>query len=373
MMHEIIKDRIKDNGPISFRDFMAAALYEPGAGYYTSASTEIGKHGDFYTSPHAHPIFGAMMARQAQECWDAMGRPQKFEIVECGGGKGWLAKDLLDYLRLREKDLYAALAYTLVELNPGMRQAQEELLSQHKDKIAWATHIQHTAPISGLILSNELIDAFPVHLLQWHEEWREVFVTLQDDELAETLMPIEDDTLAQYLAQYLPEVPEGYRTEINLEARKWIANASHALNKGFIITIDYGYPAGEYYDPERSRGTLLCYKDHQTNEDYLSDIGHQDLTAHVNFTDICRRGIEHGLTPIGFARQGIYLVSLGIDEVVTELYGEVPDMGREAHMLQNLIMPGTMGDTHKVLLQQKGVRLDTPRGYRMKNEAGKLA
>jgi len=371
-LEKIIRDRIAADGPMRFMEFMQTALYEPGHGYYTVEGTEIGLAGDFYTSPHAHRVFGVMLARQIEECWELMGKPGEFDIIEYGAGRGWLCRDILDYLRGR--DIYDRLRYTIIELNSSMKERQRELLREHVDMILWADNPYNIKPLRGIIMSNELIDALPVHLVEYGPHgWQEVHIQIEGDKLVDTLLPLSSDELKAYLKEYAPERPEGYRTEVNLRAREWLQEVSGILEGGFIITIDYGYPASDYYDEERRRGTLLCYREHETNEDYLSHIGMQDITAHVNFTDIHRQGEALGLRTLGFARQGIYLVSLGIDEAVVELYGESPDMGREAQMVHNLIMPGTMGDTHKVLIQYRGN--DTPdlRGFSMKNEMHKLA
>ncbi|MFC1549320.1 class I SAM-dependent methyltransferase [Nitrospirota bacterium] len=371
-LERTIRKRIASKGPMSFREFMDAALYEPGQGYYTRPETEIGREGDFYTSPHAHRIFGVMMGRQAIEFWEQMGRPGSFDIVEYGAGRGWLCRDILDYLM--GKDIYGCIRYTVIELNPAMAARQRELLSRHEGVVQWADIPSNAGPVKGIILSNELIDALPVHLVEHGPDgWREVHIVLEGNELTEALLPLSSDELGAYLEEYAPVRPEGMRTEVNLGTREWLKEVSDLLEEGFVLTIDYGYRASDYYDEERRRGTLLCYREHETTENYLSYIGQQDITAHVNFTDIRRQGEALGLRTLGWARQGIYLVSLGIDEAIVELYGQNPEMGREAQMVHNLIMPGTMGDTHKVLMQYRGEGTPELRGFTMKNEKEKLA
>lgn len=371
-LEHLIRERILSRGSLSFHDFMAMALYEPGLGYYVRTGTEIGKGGDFYTSPHAHPVFGAMIARQAHECWELMGRPTEFDIVEFGGGRGWLARDVLDYLR--GKDFYNAVRYSLVELNPSMAQRQRSLLSEHEGIVSWVDSASQSGPARGIVLSNELIDAMPVHLVEFDGRWHEIFVAIDDeDKLCERREDLSSPEIADYIGQYISDVKAGYRTEVNLDARMWLTEAASILEKGFILTVDYGYPAPSYYDEERRQGTLLCYSSHTTNEDFLCNVGTQDITSHVNFTDLKIQGEALGLTSVGFARQGVYLVSLGIDEVVSELYGNSPQLGRQSHMIQQLIMPGTMGDTHKVLVQCKGVAAHQLKGFMIKNELHKLS
>ena len=369
-LEEIIKNRIRTEGPMSFRDFMHEALYHPGLGYYTSALTEIGKSGDFYTSPHLHSAFGAMIGRQAIECWELMGRPSPFAIIEPGSGRGYLAMDMLDYLK--GKPIYEALTYNIVELNPGMRERQSALLASHLAKLNWHASLADIHTDSALLVSNEVPDAFPVHVLQMSAEgWREVFVALDGDRFTETLRPPTPE-LAAYCDEFVPALPEGFRIEANLQMQGWIRDAASTMKRGFILTVDYGYPAAELYNEDRPRGTLLCYKSHMTSEDFYSNIGAQDITAHVNFSALAGWGSLEGLDTIGFARQGAYLVSLGIDELIVELYGAEPNMGMDAAKIHGLIMPGTMGDTHKVLMQCKGVGRPKLRGFSLKNQAEKL-
>ncbi len=376
-LNEIIANRIKSNGPMRFRDFMQSALFEPSLGYYTRANLEIGKSGDFYTSPHSHAVFGHTIGRQVEQCFNALGgadsfKDEPFNIIECGGGRGWLAKDILD--SLKDTHVYDCITYTLLELNPSMADRQQTLLEAHADHLNWATSFDETKGIRGMIISNELIDAFAVHLIEYASKWNEIFISLEGDDFIETLKPIEDPRLLDYIDKYIgKEIPDGYHTEINLHASEWLTTAASTLSAGYVLTIDYGYPCEELYAPERNRGTLICYREHDTNEDYLSHIGKQDITAHVNFTDLKSTGDTLGLSTVGFARQGIYLVSLGIDKSITKYFGAGNSVGRDMHKINNLIMPGTMGDTHKVLLQSKGVNSSTAMsGFEMKNEIHKL-
>jgi len=144
------------------------------------------------------------------------------------------------------------------------------------------------------------------------------------------------------------------------------------LSEGFVLTIDYGYPAWDYYSEERNRGTLLCYYKHRVNEDPYQNIGQQDITAHVNFSSIKKWGEEFGFKTIGFCQQGTYLISLGIDEIIKELYENERDYLFEVAKIKRLIFPGTIGETHKVLIQYKGKENPTLKGFRMKNQVNKL-
>jgi SAM-dependent MidA family methyltransferase len=368
-LEEIIRDRISADGPLRFRDFMATALYEPGLGYYMREDTEIGVKGDFYTSPHLHPVFGAMMGRQAEECWKALGKPDSFDIVEAGSGRGFLALDLLDYLHGRE--LYEHLSYQIIEMNPALKKKQEDILSSHTDKLLWHEELSAAAPVNGMILTNELLDALPVHLIVIQDELKEIYVALRGGNLVEEPGPASEDFVNDYFGLFDIEPYPEMHTEAHLDMKNWIREAASALNEGYLLTIDYGFPASHYFSEDRPEGTLLCYYQHDTNEDFLSHIGQQDITAHVNFSALKLWGEEFGLASLGFTRQGPYLVSLGLDEVITEMYRDGKGLGRDLPKLQNLIMAGTMGDTHKVMLQcTKGLEgaIKNPRGFALKNQ-----
>jgi SAM-dependent MidA family methyltransferase len=366
---EKIRETIEREGPITFETFMDMALYYPGLGYYTSEGTEIGKSGDYYTSPHLHPVFGAMLGRQAEEMWEIMGRPRRFDIVEFGSGRGWLSSDMLRYLR--GKEIFESLNYTIVELNPHMKEKQKQLLSEFSGKISWAVP-NGPEDIRGCVLSNELLDAFPVHLVEMRDGLKEVYVATEGGAFVETTGPPSTASIADYLGEFSISLPEGYRTEVNLRIKPWLKGVASMLSEGFVVTVDYGYPAHEYYSEERTRGTLLCYHRHKTGEDPYENIGKQDITAHVNFSSLKKWGEELGLKGLGFARQGVFLVSLGIDKAISELYGGSPDYLAEVAKIKGLIMPGGMGDTHKVMVQHKGGGSPALRGFAMKNQLKSL-
>ncbi len=360
---EKIKSAIRQKGEITFERFMAMALYEPGLGYYASPGTVIGRAGDFYTSPHLHPAFGWMLARQMEECRERLGGGG-LDVIEQGPGQGWLAKDILDYLK--DRPAYQDIRYHLLELNPDLASAQKELLKDHTKKTSWISSYNELKNIKGMVLSNELLDAFPVHVIEKQGGWKEVYLTLKGDEFTEELGPLSSPELDEYLSRFIsPEdfagFRDGYRTEADLAMKKWIKDVSGALSEGFLITVDYGYPALDYYSPERDRGTLLAYYRHETTEDFFSHIGEEDMTAHVNFSALKKWGEEEGFKALGFCPQGTYLVSAGIDEVMAALS---PD---DILRIKGLILPGTMGETHKVMAQYKGEGSPDLRGFRLRN------
>lgn len=368
---EIIK-RIRSEGPISFETFMEWALYFPGRGYYTRDVKTIGREGDFYTGTHLHPIFGAMLGRQMEEMWDAMGHPKVFQVVEMGAGMGYLARDMMDFLRGRQKvsKLYHHLTYTIVEMNPSMEARQRALLRECEGRMRWCSHPDELKPFAGCLVSNELLDAFPVRVIEMDDELTEVFLSVNGEDLKEMKRPCGSE-IKDYFREISIELPKGYRTEVNLRMRGWLKEVNEVLSEGFVLTIDYGYPAWEYYGEERNRGTLLCYRAHQVCEDPYQNIGDQDITAHVNFTSLKKWGEELGFKTLGYCPQGTYLISLGIDEVITELYGDSPDPFDIAR-IRGLIFPQGMGESHKVMILYKGKGNPGLRGFALRNQVRNL-
>lgn len=369
-----IIQKIKNEGPMNFETFMDMALYHPELGYYMKDTSRIGKEGDFYTSPHLHPIFGAMLGRQMLEMQHFLDNTKNFHIVEMGAGIGYLAKDILDYLvrsRKHEK-FFHSLKYTIVELNPAIKTKQQELLADHRDKIEWVSKLDELKPFSGCFLSNELLDAFPVRIVEMDRDLTEIYLSVSDDELIEIGKPPSEDVI-QYLKEFSIDLSsmQPCRTEINLRIKDWLQQLNEKLKEGFILTIDYGYPSFEYYTEERNKGTLLCYYKHQLSENPYINIGEQDITAHVNFSSLYKWGDEMGFKTVGFCPQGTYLISLGIDEVITELYGESPD-AYDIAKIKGLIFTEGMGESHKVMIQYRGQKSPSLKGFALRNQIKRL-
>lgn len=381
-LEQKIIERIKKEGPIPFEAFMDMALYHPKLGYYSSPGKKIGKEGDFYTSPHLHPIFGAMIAKQFISMWVIMGKPKKFFAVEMGAGAGYLCKDILDYLKRpsedpalsqNKNDFLNSLNYVIVEPYSHFRKGQAKLLEYLKKDIKWVPSLTKlNKNIEGCFFSNELFDAFPVHIVEMEDEFREVYITHNSSGFAEVKNRPGSGEITDYIRQHFGDMQQGFRTEINLRIRKCLEDISAKLSNGFILTIDYGYSAREYYDEERSSGTLLCYHKHQFNEDPYQHIGEQDITAHVNFSSINKWGEELGLKTVGYCPQGTYLTASGIDEVIVELYSDSPDYFSEISKIKGLIMPHGMGESHSVMIQYKGNGTPGLKGFSMRNLAKNL-
>jgi len=370
MLERIISERIKQEGPITFETFMDMALYLPGHGYYMSGESVIGPDGDFYTSPHLHPVFGWLLAIQIDEMRRLLGEPGGFTILEIGAGRGFLAEGILSYIR-REFNWGDGWQYIIVERNPRVRHEQERILSEYKGIVQWVSSLAGVEQFCGCVVSNELLDAFPVHVVQMNDAFSEVYVDVAENGFKETEGELSTPDLEEYIRRYrVPEIT-GYRTEVNLRLRDYLKEINNLLSEGFVITIDYGYPSWEYHAEERSRGTLLCYHRHTCNEDPYGYVGKQDITAHVNFSALRDWGEEAGLRAIGYCPQGTFLVSLGIDRVISGMLSADPGFQSEIPKIKGLLLG--MGDTHKVMVQYKGKRESRSlRGFELRNRLNLL-
>jgi len=356
-----IASEITSSGPIPFVRFMELALYHPQYGYYMrppeSGTERIGWTGDFYTSSDVHPILGEALAKQAAQIDALMGCPGPFTVVEMGPGKGLLARDFLTSIERHNDNLRHRLRYVLIERSPAMRALQEQQLRpwlNQPGQITWLEDVGSLAPgsVTGLLFSNELPDAFPVHRIQIvGKEAREIFVDSQDGRFVECLKPLSRPALQTYLERLGVELPDGYRTEINLQALSWMQQVAESLARGVVITIDYGHAAQDLYGPDRSQGTLLCYYSQMTSEDPYTRVGLQDMTAHVDFTSLSMAGEEAGLSVTGFTNQMSFLMGLGIEEMINRLEPESPQFRAAIHLLK----PEGMGRTFKILMQHKGI------------------
>jgi SAM-dependent MidA family methyltransferase len=366
-LEAIIKDEIRLKGEIAFKQFMEMALYYPELGYYTSSKPKIGGDGDFYTSPDVDDLFGKLIGRQVVEMWEKLGNPSPFFLVEYGAGKGLLARDILAELKSTSPAIYDSLTYGIVEISPSLRQTQQELLSAaglaegESSKVIWVDQIQDLSwgPITGCIISNELIDAFPVQLVQRREDSvREAVVRLDENNnfIQEFSAPISKET-EEFLQEGEIDLNVDQIIEVNRGGVYWLEEMSKALKKGYLITIDYGYLAKELAVLHRFDGTLLCYEKHQVKDNPYENVGFRDITAHVNFTSLMKYGEKFGLTKLGYITQGKFLLNMGVLNWLEEQSQLEFDLERfrKNQRIKQLIMPGGMGDTFKVLVQGKGL------------------
>jgi SAM-dependent MidA family methyltransferase len=360
---------------------MDLALYHPEFGYYTRAvdaadnepprtRNPIGWSGDYYTSSDASPLLAGALARQLAQIDDRLSRPDPFTVVEMGPGKGLLARQILTWCERNFPKLFTRLRYLLIECSPALAAAQRKLLTPWlgRPQVAWLEGLAdlHDGAVTGTVFSNELVDAFPVHRIRIVEGApHELYVAEADGRFVERTGPLSTPALAGYLAQLAADgitLPEGYTTEINLRAVEWMKEVARVLGRGVAITIDYGHTAHDLYGPHRYRGTLLCYHRHQVSEDPYTQVGLQDLTAHVDFTALAAAGEDAGLRTTGFTNQTSFLIGLGAEQMLAALDPESAELRSAIQLLR----PDGMGRTFKVLVQHKGIPEPALDGLRFK-------
>ncbi len=333
-----IRKRVASHGPITFAEFMEVALYHPNGGYYTH-DRENTTYGDYYTSPSAHPAFSALIAVQLEAMWKALDRPTPFHVVEMGAGSGLMARDINEYAREHLPEFVNAMRYV------GVDKASDET----------------PRGVVGCVVSNELIDAFPVHRFEIKDgSLVELFVDVGADGRLHSV-PGEPSTplLAQRLDTLGIELPDGTRGEINLRIGQWARQVAEIIERGFVLTIDYGYEANELYSPDRSRGTLQTYYKHTSGSSPYQWIGRQDITAHVDFTTLIEEGDAAGLKPVCLMTQAEYLDRLGLKKWAASLRErDMParDVRANAMAIRDLVDPDGLGG-FKVLILERGAHL----------------
>jgi SAM-dependent MidA family methyltransferase len=350
VLSEIIKEKISERGAIPFHDFMDMALYHPETGYYTSSRNKIGPDGDYYTSPDITSVLGEMLGKQLEEMWYIVNK-KPFTIIEYGAGNGSLYRDILHYLK-NNPELYSNLNYYIIEKNLAAREKEEIFLTK---KVQWIDDIRDITPINGCVLSNEMLDNFPVHRVVMKKDLMEVNVGYEDG-FYEFLLPA-PKALKEYFEELNVALPKGFCTEVNLKALKWQEEIASGLEKGFVLTIDYGYPSQELYRNDKRSGTLLCYNRHKVNDTIYNNIGKQDITAHVNFSALYHWGLKYGLGYCGYVPQSLFLHALGLNEYLRSAeknFHKNSLSSRQKIFFLNTFM-SDMGNKLKVLIQQKGV------------------
>lgn len=371
-MDAVLRDELDHSGGrLTLARFMEIALYHPEHGYYHSAERKPGRGGDFLTSPEASPLFGITLARQIVECWERLGSPAEFDIREYGSGVGGLAYDILAGLDATSPACFAATRYRLVERN---RHRQAEALTAFRDVGLIDRVIDESdtslEPITGVVVANEVADAFPAHRLEFQGgEFREHWIVAAGDHLAWEPGPVSEEGRAaveQLRSDGVTPV-DGAVYDVPVAATQWFAGACQHLARGYTMVIDYGYPADELYSSHRLRGTLRGYYGHTVTDDPFIRIGEQDLTVHVDFSALERAGREAGMTLAGLTTQGEFLASLGLGDHLMALQRD-PVVRMEEYLatqavIMRLIEPGGLG-RFRVQMMAKDAPIDPPlRGF----------
>ena len=341
---------------ISFARYMELALYEPGLGYYASGARKLGAGGDFVTAPELSPLFGRTLARQVGQLLEPGDA-----VLEFGAGSGALAAVLLDELE--------DVKYLILEPSAELADRQRKRIG---NKATWIDHLpQH---FRGVMLANEVVDAMPVHALAWTAKGAmERGVCANEGQLAWCDRPAEGLVLSES-KRTSPEIPPAgrYESELALFARAWMRSLGRFLERGAVLVIDYGFPAHEYFHPQRSMGTLACHYRHRMHDDPFYLPGLQDVTAHVDFSALARAATESGLDLLGFANQAQFLINCGITDLLAEENPADPKHYLPAAAAaQKLLSPSEMGELFKVLAVGKGVK-DPLMGFRRGDRSGTL-
>jgi SAM-dependent MidA family methyltransferase len=356
----ILQEEILRSGPLPFARFMEVALYCPKNGYYEKGQGVVGREGDFYTSVTAGPLFAELLAFQMTQWLQNLGEGQ-LSVVEAGAHNGQMARNVLAWFRQYRPELLHRLVYWLVEPSEERKNWQIGQLDEFARQIRWVETTESLPPVTGLIFSNELIDAMPVHRLAWDavtREWRELGVGLEGGHFAwvtlekpalniSAELPLAGFDLTPELEQVLPH---GFIIELSPLARSWWAKAAAKLERGYLLTFDYGWTAEQALVPGRSGGSLRSYKEHRLVADVLLDPGEQDITAHINFTQLQQAGEAAGLKTESFLSQERFL-----GQIVRQTVAQGPSFGewtaQRVRQLQVLTHPEHLGRPFQVLVQ----------------------
>ena len=366
-----IRALIQKHGRITFAQFMQACLYSPHGGFYSSRGTRISTH--FGTSPTSHPVFGALIARQLEQMWHLLGDPPVFHVIEVGSGDGALAQSIVQACWRMAPRLAQVLYYVAADYEPRWLPSPDHpfawdngtgdgMSPSRRDARLGVQRVKTEGlrafrKVVGCILCNELIDNFPVHRFAIQGgRVKEVFVTSAGGTLTEVLDEPSSPRIEERLTSLGLSLTEGYRGEVNLAMEDWTGQLAQALDRGFILTIDYGQLATDLYSHQNHQGTLVCYHRHVVSSDPYQHIGHQDMTCQVDFTSLMRLGDRHGLATVGYALQRQFLTNLGFSSCLDALQTQGLSAARTAlsrMAMMTLVDPDEYGD-FKVLAQAKG-------------------
>ena len=361
----VIDAEIAAAGRITFERFMELALGHPEHGYYARAGLAWGRDGDYETSPEVHPVFGYLWARQIAECWERLGSPAAFDLVEPGAGSGAFMASMLDWLRARAPECHAAARVTVLDGHPRRVEEQRAALASRGHDVRAALFgdwLTEPDPIEGIVISNELFDAFPVHLVERRgDELREWYVARVDGGLQLELGEASTPDLAASFARLGIEPGDGCRAEVSLAAVDAMRALASRVGRGYVVTIDYGYEAERLYAPWRRMGTLMAFRDHSPQPDPLAQPGRTDLTAHVDLTSLAAAAAESGFAPAPPVSQTEALIALGIGEQLdaarARAASDLAAYATARAASETLLDPAGLGRV-RVVVVGRGVELD---------------
>ena len=338
---------IAKNGQMPFFDYMNQALYAPGLGYYQAGSQKFGASGDFVTSPELSPLFGWALANQCAPILQAL---DNSSVLEFGAGSGQLALDVLRRLRdLQQLPQH----YYIVEISADLVERQRQTLTQEPEllqSVSWLPALPED--FVGVVLANEVLDAMPIELFCWHENQLHRGLVGTVDQQWQLLWQVQsNEWLPAAIQSFREQWPQPYLSEFNPMLASWLQQLHQSMRAGVVLLIDYGFPASEYYHPDRQQGTLMCHYRHHAHTDPLIYPGLQDITAHVDFSAVAHAASDCGFAVSGFASQANFLLACDILDGVSS--SDQQQSMRESQQLQTLLMPAEMGELFKVMALSK--------------------
>jgi len=352
-----LRARIKQEGPITFQEWMSAALYDQQDGYYCRADRiPQGRAGDYRTAPETSPLFAATFANYFSKLFTDLKWPQTWTIFEVGSAGGDFAHGLLSSLRQSDSRIFAATNYVIDEISPAARQRATERLSEFADRVTFLPLAEVVKPTMGIVFTNELIDALPVHRVIMRDgRLRELCVGLNKTEFAWIECDL-SPALTEYAERTRMHLVEGQIAEINLAAEDFISRAAALLEPGYVVTVDYGAERDELWRlPNRQAGTLRAFRRHQFVDDVLATPGDQDLTTTIDWTQVREAGERVGLRPLRFERLDQFLLVEGLLGRLGEISStlDAVEAIRLSTSARELVLPTGLAASFQVLVQAK--------------------
>ncbi|XJZ26211.1 class I SAM-dependent methyltransferase [Bacillota bacterium Lsc_1132] len=339
---------------ITYSEYIEAALYHPQYGYYMKDQQKIGREGDFITTSNISDIFGRIVAKWFSQLI------QQYQLApvfcEVGAGNGRFARAFLEEW---VDSVKAPLHYRIVESSPYHRKLQKERLQPDFDVEQYES-IEEIPPINGVIFSNELFDALPVHVIEKENgQLYEIMVGLKEGKLYEQKVPLEDEAIFAFLKESSLNLGEKQRIEIPLSMKNMLEHFAAVLTKGFVVTVDYGYSNEEWMEPSKKNGSLRGYFQHRMVENVLLHPGEMDITSHVHFDGLQQIGEEFRLEFVTKLRQDEFLLAAGILKELESHFDPNPfsAVSKRNRAIRSLIMSSSMSAFFHVLIQQKNLNV----------------
>ena len=358
-----LQKRIRSEGPITFYEWMKAALYDPELGYYCRSDRERwGRQGDYRTSPERSLLFAATFARYFARLYQELGSPAALTIVEVGAGAGHFAETVVETLQQRFPDIFSKTHYIIDEASPDSSSRARLRLARFGTRIDSQPLAAHDRLDYAIVFSNELLDAFPVHrVIMQGGELHELHVGVNGNGSFEwTIGQVTTHRLNEHFPRLGIQLGEGQIADVNLEIENWLELVSRKVTSGYVITVDYGAEASVLYSDEKRGGSLRAFYKHQVSGDVFLQPGQLDITSSVDWTLVKMAGARNGLEVVAFERQDRFLLDNGL---LAEMELRVSETPRESERLlvstsaREMILPGSMAESFQVMVQKKNVVL----------------